>query len=159
MFPSRRAGLFCFYFLSSSKFILRRPPPFPSRRAGLFCFYRWRLLRNMRHTFETQGVSIPTSGIVLFLPKTRVGSMCFGVIRVVVRVSIPTSGIVLFLPSGMCRWRRSALVARVSIPTSGIVLFLRGSGTATSRTRPGILFPSRRAGLFCFYHLFLQGRL
>ena len=42
----------------------------------------------------------------------------------------------------------------VSIPTSGIVLFLR----YTTRSARSLIrwFPSRRAGVFCFYQLFAE---
>jgi len=66
-------------------------------------------------------VSIPTSGIVLFLRNSM-----FELINLAkYTVSIPTSGIVLFLPA-ICRRTRTC-------------------------ERPFGKFPSRRAGLFYFY--------
>ena len=66
-----------------------------------------------------------------------------------VSVSIPSSGIVLFLPDEQLAEKQ--LEYFVSIPSSGIVLFLLLGGDTLWTAVVFGAFPSRLAGLFCFY--------
>jgi len=81
--------LFYFYIVSSL-IKAQEEMKFPSRRAGLFYFYKT-VQEEGREA--RQAVSIPTSGIVLFLLGGVVVKNLFWILS----VSIPTSGIVLFL--------------------------------------------------------------
>ena len=101
------------------------PLPFPSRLAGLFCFYNGLHTEWLLALYDV--VSIPSSGIVLFLPP-RIAKWGIRDEGVLVIVSIPSSGIVLFLlPFWLCCRGLSLFLGWlfVSIPSSGIVLFLR----------------------------------
>jgi hypothetical protein len=119
-------------------------------------------------------LSIPTSGIVVFL---RFWST-LGKILPTPSLSIPTSGIVVFLLEQV-ETLADDVTATLSIPTSGIVVFLRepksrpkripkrtfhpderDCGVSTRKLSPHTpymgqnrvrIFPSRRAGLWCFY--------
>ena len=113
---------------------------FPSRRAGLWCFYSPATVLVISAQY-TRRVSIPASGIVVFLRKKPGGN--------------PTNqeG---FHPgerdcgvSTMVKNCPLIIGRMVSIPASGIVVFL--PRTAPTNHTAGKLFPSRRAGLWCFY--------
>ena len=94
---------------------------FPSRRAGLWCFYE---------VANAQGSSLGLSWHFRFHPGER-------------DYGVSTNGVCQELSGG-------GVYQIVSIPASGIMVFLQGPTGAGSRFCPSG-FPSRRAGLWCFY--------
>ena len=101
-----------------------------------------------------EAVSIPSSGIVLFLPEAAKAER-EALLYHKVGVSIPSSGIVLFLLTLILVFGVFGDQSQVSIPSSGIVLFLPADqpDSCWSLEIPAG-FPSRLAGLFCFYRAF-----
>jgi len=171
LFPSRRAGLWCFYYLRFSPtggdtwgwvsipasgimvFLPRGHDyvnatkvnigKFPSRRAGLWCFYEVSMWNRLKWSLTLVVVSIPASGIMVFLQTPR-------------RVYFEGVSVFPSRRAGLwCFYKRRQIMSRLAAQAR----FHPGErdyGVSTSRGRPSVRgwpmrFPSRRAGLWCFY--------